>query len=618
MKLLHQFSATLLTLSTFLLLTACNIIHNRSPQARSVITQSPSTYLQQAEENVGDQKQTSLLQATAAYFYYGQFAAGRKILYQIPKNQLSEVNKAEYQLLNSRLALHDQQAKRAIGILKALTSNPVLTSPMKIETLQLQAIAQQQLNLPVDSIMTRIQLTSLLAEPAMRDKNQRKIWRLLATVPTETLTTLQQSDNMILQGWAALALITRQYVHYPQQLLQQLQNWQNQFTTHPAKSLVLTDISKFSATLQTPQQIALLLPLHGPVKKQAEAILNGFLSAYYRARNQNLPTPRIKIYDTTTENIVAQYQKALATGAQFVIGPLTKANVQLLKLHGHITVPTLALNYDTDGGSTPNHLYEFALSPENETVMIAKHAAQLNDVNATIITPNGKWGTNIANVFVQQWQMLGGKIINTLNFSPDQHLKTAVAALLNIDQSYLRRNAIQNVIAKKVEFSARRRQDIDVIFLNAFPQNARQIMPLLRFYYAGNIPVFATSQIYQGIPNPQHDRDLDGIQFPIMPWAINPSATAQQLRQQAKQLWPVSFKQHSLLYAFGADAYTLMARMEQLQALAKFGISANTGILFIDNNRRIHRQLEWAEFKKGTPVLISRNDTLISLLQHTS
>ena len=582
-------------------------------------TETPTVYLQQAQQASGTSKQNLLLQATAAYFYYGDFAAGRQSLYQVKLAQLDDLHKAQYQLLNARLALHDQQPQRALDVLNMIISNPVMTTTMQAEALQLEASAQQQLNQTLDSIKTRIQLTPLLTTPTTKDENQRIIWHTLGKIPSETLTSLQQdSSNLILQGWATLALITRNYANNPPQLLQQLRNWQNQFPQHPARSLVTTDINKFAPLLQAPQQVALLLPLQGPVASQAQAILNGFLIAYYQTKAHNLPVPTLKIYDTsTTTDITTLYQQAINNGANFVIGPLTKANVELLKSHARIRVPTLALNYDTDNDSLPNNFYEFALSPINEATAITTRAAQLGYVNAMTITPAGKWGDNIATHFAQQWQAYNGNLLDTISYTPNENLKTMVANFLHITQSYIRRNALQKVIGEKVKFSARRRQDIDFIFLNAFPQQARQIMPLLRFYYAGNIPVFSTSQIYNGTPNPQRDRDLDGIQFPIMPWVINPSANAQQLRQQASTLWRSNFKRYSVLYAFGIDAYTLMIRMNQLQAFPKFGLLANTGTLFMQSDRRIYRQLEWAQFVKGTPKLLAKNDNIIAPLPKT-
>ncbi len=616
MKLVYRF----LVFSCILLLVSCNTIQRPVRVNNNSFTQSPEVYLQQVQQASGTAKQNLLLQATAAYFYYGDFAAGRQSLYQVKLIQLDDLHKMQYQLLNARLALHDQQPQRALDVLKTIINNPVMSPTMQAETLQLQASAQQRLNLPLDSIKTRIQLTPLLNAQTAKDENQRNIWHTLASIPSGTLTQLQQDKGApTLQGWATLALITRNYANNPQQLLEQLRNWQNQFPQHPARNLVTTDIDKFAPLLQAPRQVALLLPLQGPVASQAEAILNGFLIAYYQAKTQNLPVPTLKIYDTgTTLNITKQYQRAIANGANFVIGPLTKANVELLKSHARISVPTLALNYDTDNDTLPSNLYEFALSPINEASAIVTRAAQLNYTNAMTITPASKWGENIATYFDKQWQTYSGNLLDTISYTPKENLKAMVANFLHITQSYIRRNTLQKVIGERVKFSARRRQDIDFIFLNALPQQARQIMPLLRFYYAGNIPVFSTSQIYNGMPDPQRDRDLDGIQFPIMPWAINPSSNAKKLHQQAKALWPANFKHYSLLYAFGIDAYTLMIRMNQLQAFPKFGLIANTGTLFIQPDRRIYRQLEWAQFLKGVPKLLAKSDNVIAPLPKNS
>ena len=611
MKIIYR----ILALTFSLWLVGCNTMRPPNLANNNGFTQAPSFYLQQAQQASGITKQNLLLRATAAYFYYGNFTAGRQSLYQVKLRQLDDLHKAQYQLLNARLALYDQQPQRALDVLNMIINNPIMSTTMQAEVLQLEATAQQRLNLTLDSIKTRIQLTPLLTTPTVKDENQRTIWHTLSKITSETLAQLQQdSSNSILQGWAALALITRNYANNPPQLLQQLRNWQNQFAKHPAHNLVTTDINKFALLLQAPQQVALLLPLQGPVGPQAEAILNGFLIAYYQAKAQNLPVPTLKIYDTSTTAVSTQYQKAIANGANFVIGPLTKANVELLKSDADISVPTLALNYDTDNDASPNNFYEFALSPINEATAITTRAAQLGYINSIAITPAGKWGNNIATHFTQQWQSYDGNLLDTISYKPKENLKAMVASFLHITQSYIRRNSLQKIIGEKVKFSARRRQDIDFIFLNAFPQQARQIMPLLRFYYAGNIPVFSTSQIYNGNRNPQRDRDLDDIQFPIMPWIINPSANAQKLRQQARTLWSSNFKQYSTLYAFGIDTYNLMIRMNQLQALPKFGLIANTGTLFMQTDRRIYRQLEWAQFVKGAPKLLAKNDNIIAPL----
>ena len=87
----------------------------------------------------------------------------------------------------------------------------------------------------------------------------------------------------------------------------------------------------------------------------------------------------------------------------------------------------------------------------------------------------------------------------------------------------------------------------------------RQIRPLLRYFFAGNIPVYATSQIYSGRPNPQRDADLNGVMFCDMPWVLSPSnlspSSLARIQQQVQTAWPDSYANNAKLYALGVDAY---------------------------------------------------------------
>lgn len=613
----RQISKVLLLVITSFLLYSCANMQGNRVSLRSPFNQDPSYYLQQASNSSAtpDEQQTYLLQATAAYFYYGQFAQGRTTLYQLKWGDLNPLNAAQYQLLNARLALYDKKPERAMNILNSLAGNPNLTTQMQVESLKLQATAQLQLKLPIASIKTRILIEPLLTDPADQVTNQQMIWHIINHLPNTPLQNLAADDsNLPLQGWAALALTVHQYGNQPEQLIQHLKAWQNQFPSHPASALVSTDMGRVANWINSPKQVALLLPIKGKIAPQAQAIMNGFMAAFYQAKQQGLPAGNVKVYDTSQGNILDVYKRALNDGAAAVVGPLTKANVQALANDGDISVPTLALN-NTNDASLPKNFYEFGLSPQQEAISVADRATQMGYTNAITISPSGAWGDNIRQAFSDRWQQDGGTVLSNLAYKPSDNLKAKISNILNISQSYQRRRDLVKVIGRPVKFSPRRRRDIDMIFINAQPQDARQILPLLRFYYAGNIPVYATSPIYSGIASPSRDTDLNGIRFTIMPWALNPSLQARQLRKSIMQLWSKSFNRFSLFYAFGIDAYDLMTRMGQLQAFPKFGFSGNTGTLTIGADARIHRQTEWAVFRKGKPKAWHFDNNVIIPLQ---
>ena len=118
----------------------------------------------------------------------------------------------------------------------------------------------------------------------------------------------------------------------------------------------------------------------------------------------------------------------------------------------------------------------------------------------------------MARIMQNMWAYNGGTITTVVNFSSN-NIVNPIRDSLAIDQSQKRANKLRWIIGKKFKFNPRRRQDINVILLAASPTQARQIRPALKFYFAGNIPVYATSNIYSGIEKPQLDKDLDGIIF---------------------------------------------------------------------------------------------------------
>jgi len=288
------------------------------------------------------------------------------------------------------------------------------------------------------------------------------------------------------------------------------------------------------------------------------------------------------------------------------VGPRTKENVKKLGSSGKLTVPTLALNtVDTGNWITPKNLYQFGLSPLDEARQAAERAWQ--DGHAKIITiyPQGNWGKSVDSTFENKWQSLGGTIVSSLAYPTNGNLRDSIEQLMDVNQSVSRSKRLSKILGEKVKSVPRRRGDVDAIFLVATPNIARQIRPLLKFYFAGNIPVYSTSAVYSGHPSPRKDRDLDGIRFDDMPFVLADTAKMRTARQGAAKLWPNSYRRYPKLYAMGVDAYTIVSQLNRLSALPQFGIAGLTGTLYMDSNHVIHRQLLWAQFRGGVPRLLS-------------
>lgn len=335
-------------------------------------------------------------------------------------------------------------------------------------------------------------------------------------------------------------------------------------------------------------QIALLLPLHGPYKGPGRAVRDGFLAAYYAALRQGQISSTITIVDTTTtsNNIRMLYSKTASEGAELIIGPLVKSNVQALATSKHIDIPTITLNYADSNTTSPKRLFQFGILPQNEARQVAAKARSAGFNKVIVIAPQNTWGKAIVTAFTNEWQRNGGVIVDQLEYSSDINLRPAIKTLLKVNESMSRGKNLQDVLGEKVKFVPQRRLDFECIFLVAEPPFARQIVPLLNFYYAGNVPIYSTSMIYNGVPNLTYDRDMDKVIFDEIPWMF--SQNAGDVRTQ-----------HGRLYALGLDAFTLVQNLKQLSGNPAFGMNASTGKIYLGPNHQILQEYSWAQFKNG-------------------
>lgn len=327
-----------------------------------------------------------------------------------------------------------------------------------------------------------------------------------------------------------------------------------------------------------PKNITLLVPLEGANGNSGQAIRNGFLAAYYYAKQTTPDAPNINVVDTKhdAKNIGALYQQAVAKGTDFVVGPLTKQEVQALAADPkQITVPTLALN-TLDSATPVAQLYQFGLSPQDEAAQVAERAKQDGFSRAVMITPQGNWGNEVARAFENQWKSSGGVVTYHLAYP------------------------VRGNMTAMVEKAIKTGESPDVVFLVASPNDARQIKPLINFYSHSSLPVYATSSVYAGTPSTM-DHDLDGIIFSDMPWIIGTDTPAlKQIRNNIQTLWASSYNRSPRLYALGIDAYHLTYTLDRLSS----GVEGATGNLSVDANQRIKRAMSWAKFKNGVPEKI--------------
>lgn len=366
-----------------------------------------------------------------------------------------------------------------------------------------------------------------------------------------------------------------------------------------------TTTNAASATMSHPEHIALLLPLSGSLAPYATAIRNGFTVADEEQKSRAGFSPAVTIIDTTGINMHDAYQQAIAQGANMIVGPLNKPDVAALNADSSLTTPVLALNTTPADTHVNDKVYQFGLSPSDEAVQVAIKAFQDHHRSVLILAPSNAWGQRLVNAFSEQWKSMGGSIAATQYYDDMSTLSKKISDVLGINSAYRNDHAVSNILRENVRFIPSRRQDFDSIFMVATPMMAKQIQPLLRFYFVTDIPIYTTSQINSHAS--KNDADLDGIQFCEMPWILAPNQMPQAARaaqERIQQTWPKNYARLAKFYAMGVDAFMLSTELNAIPTHAP-GMPGATGSLYLSSNHHINRTLVWAKFVNGTPQIIN-------------
>jgi hypothetical protein len=345
------------------------------------------------------------------------------------------------------------------------------------------------------------------------------------------------------------------------------------------------------APVTLPDRVGLLLPLSGRLADAGEAVRDGFLAAYYGL--DAALRPQVRFHDTAADAATA-YRDALAAGAGFVVGPLGKENVQAVARVADGAVPVLALNFLPDGDAAPPRFFQYALAPEDEARQVAERLLAQGLRTGIALVATGEWGARVLSAFQAALAAGGGTLVASRPLTTGTtDYSEPLTALLGFEESERRYRAI-SAITGPLQFTPRRREDLQFVFLAGQPTHGRLIRPQLKFHYAGDLPMYATADIYE--PNPIANEDLDGVAFPDMPWLIADDPAIAEQRNTAQQLWPADARHRGRLYAMGYDALRLAGLLYAARGGSIEPLAGLSGRLTLDRGGRVRRALDFAVF----------------------
>ena len=341
----------------------------------------------------------------------------------------------------------------------------------------------------------------------------------------------------------------------------------------------------------------MLLPLGGAAGAGAHAVLHGYLAEHYRQLQAGESAPPFAVIDTTSTEggFPAAYNAAVSDGAELVIGPLLKEDLQAFAGNLELQVPTIALNFDNENPLALPKLYQFGLDAGDEVAQLAREADNRNLHRTLLLADASPRARRQVEDFNKQWRARNGVVLDTLYLGDLNDYRVQLERTLLVAQSRERSDMLARTLGFKFESEPRRRQDLDFAVLLADPVAARSVRPLLSFLYAGDLPLWATSESNAAVAGNRSDQDLEALRFIDMPWFSSAEATLRRSIQAAGYSGAIE-----RLVALGVDASRLQSRVGLLTWLNEAGLGGATGELSLDTQGRIHRRGQWYVFADGT------------------
>ena len=319
--------------------------------------------------------------------------------------------------------------------------------------------------------------------------------------------------------------------------------------------------------------IALMLPLASPsFGRHADAVRMGFLAGAKTA-GKNAPAVRVYTVNEDTLNVLTVYEQAVESGAQLVVGPLTRNGVTALAASTIVSVPTLALNTLEARAPQPPRMYLFGLAAEQEARQAAQLAFDDGRRNTFILGDGTPLSKRMRQAFIEEFARRGGITVADLAFGADQASLTKLRQTVDLGVA-------------------------DMVFLALDSARARAARP----YLGNTLAIYATSQINTGGGAPMAN-ELNRVTFVDMPWLLQPDHAAVMIYPREQFGDGVDFDR---LYALGIDAFRL--GLELLKGTRAPALDGVTGQIRMTRDQQFVRELTAAQFVNGktTSVVVQR------------
>ncbi|MEZ9593497.1 penicillin-binding protein activator [Shewanella sp. 10N.261.52.F9] len=593
--------------------TSAPVKTEKTEVSLSSVTMASSQYLAlAASEKNKETRDKYVLLAAHAFINEGNAGAADKALKSIAHDitQKPELL-AEHIYLSARVLEMTSTYDHALKTLN-YPNNWTLPNWQWVSYYQLKAHLYQLINQPIEQVRQLSLLSKYLPASQAHEVNDT-IWRSLQPINEQTLLSFKDdSSNPIFAGWIQLAYIAKHYAVDPNDLVRHLGSWQQLNPNHPAAAKLPTDLEKALNTQPyQPKNIAVLLPLTGPRATIANTVKQGIIANYMATADDSVT---LNFFDTAT-GAQAAYQQAVTAGAEFIIGPLLQSEVEQLQSMtptatvlptspsapiapvANKTIPQLYLNHIDTFTTDPDKFF-FALSPTDEAIDAAQRLYNDGITQPLLLVSNDAVGRRMAESFNKAWQTLTNEPAEIHYYDGGDKMKVTVQKALGVIDSKERIARIKAILTPKIEADFRSRRDIDAIYMISASKDLALLKPFIDVnfsVFAEPVPLYTTSRSRVEGNNRETAEELNNLTISDIPWLITPNTETRMVNN----LWPNWSNGRKRLFIMGYDALDLVGKLAQMRALPGYQFSGRSGLLSVQPDGTLNRQLSWGRYQRG-------------------
>lgn len=166
------------------------------------------------------------------------------------------------------------------------------------------------------------------------------------------------------------------------------------------------------STPEEPHRIAVLVPLTGSNAPVGISLANAATLALADIGKTGI---RITSYDTKALGPGGAAQRALADGAQLILGPLLATDVPAIRSATAVKgVPVLA--FSNDSAVAGNNVYVLGFQPQQSVQRVVSYVAARGATRFAGLFPNGVYGQRTSVAFTSAVHARGGQVVAMTNF----------------------------------------------------------------------------------------------------------------------------------------------------------------------------------------------------------